>query len=277
MYEIQDPIMFDNLNEYFVCEKQSGTGLYFSCFLCRYEKTLNVKANHFLQRCSLSDDYLDDLKQNFAEVVWSKITEYSTENDLPFLQFVKYDVLHAWHSFVCTNCGAIAIHNDKLYTLIGKAALIYYSMPDVSITERIAAVKNQLNVSESKAREYIQYAEQFRFSVSLDLSDDNSENEPVENKMTERSPSAEEEFFRFSRRQIISETAAKLSYKELRILTETIGVCPFCFGDIPKSDRKTCEELALILGYSGGDVIERQRRRILEKMREAFRAEGFSP
>lgn len=93
--------------------------------------------------------------------------------------------------------------------------------------------------------------------------------------MTERSPSAEEEFFRFYRRQIISETAAKLSYKELRILTETMGVCPFCFGDIPKSDRKTCEALALILGYSGRDVVERQRKRILEKIREAFRAENF--
>lgn len=168
--------MFDNLNEYFICEKQNGTGLYFSSFLCRYEKTLNSMAKYFLRRFSLSDDYLDDLKQIFVEVLWSRLTEYSPEDDLPFLQFVKYDVLHAWHSFVRTSCGSIAIQNDKVYTLVRKAALIYYSMSDMSYGERITAVKNQLGVSESKAREYIQYAEQFRFSVSLDLSDDNSEN-----------------------------------------------------------------------------------------------------
>lgn len=275
MYEIQDPIVLDNLNEYFACEKQDGTGLYFSSFLCRYEKTLDVKVKRFLRRYSLPDDYLKDLKQIFAEVLWSKLKEYNSENDLPFLQFVKYDVLHAWHSFVSTSCGAITVRNDKLYTMVRKAARIYYSMPDISNADRIIAVKNQLGISESKARECIQYAEQFRFFVSLDLSDDNSENEPVENKIIERSPSAEEEFFRFCRRQIISETAAKLSYKELRILTETIGVCPFCFHYIPKYERKTCEELALILGYSGGDVVERLRRKIFDKVREAFRAEGF--
>ncbi|MCM1061128.1 MAG: hypothetical protein NC452_12690 [Eubacterium sp.] len=274
MYEIQNPILFDNLNEYFVCEKQNGTGLYFSSFLCRYEKTLNVKVKRFLRYYSLSDDHLEDLKQIFAEVLWSKLKEYNSDNGLPFLQFVKYDVLHAWHSFVSTSCGTITIRNDKLYALVRKAARIYYSMPESNI-EKITAVKNQLSISESKAREYIQYAEQFRFSVSLDLDGDNSENEPVENKIIERSPSAEDEFFRFCRRQIISETAAKLSYKELRILTETIGVCPFCFHYIPKSERKTCEELALILGYSGGDVVERLRRKIFDRVREALRTESF--
>lgn len=275
MYEIPNPIAFDNLNEYFICEKQNGTGLYFSCFLCNYEKILNGKVKRFLRRYSLPDNCVDDLKQIFAEVLWNKLAEYSAESNIPFLQFVKYDVLHAWHSFVRTNCGSVTIHNEKLYAAVRKAARIYYSMSDMSYGERITAIKEQLGISESKAREYIQYAEQFRFSVSLDLSDDNSESEPIENKIAERSPSAEEEFFRFRRRQIISETAAKLSYKELRILTETIGVCPFCFGHIPKSDRKTCGELALILGYSSGDVVERQRRKIFEKLREALKDEGL--
>lgn len=274
MYEIQNPIVFDNLNEYFICEKQNGTGMYFSCFLCRYENILNVKVKRFLRQYSLPDDSIDDLKQIFAEVLWSKLAEYSPESGFPFLQLVKYNVLHAWHSYV-RNCGAVNIHNEKLYAAVRKAARIYYSMSDMPDGERITAVKEQLNISENKAREYIQYAEQFRFSVSLDLSNDNSESEPIENKVVERSPSAEEEFLRFRRRQIISETAAKLSYKELRILTETVGVCPFCFGHIPKSDRKTCEELALILGYSGGDVVERQRKKIFEKLRNALKYEGF--
>ncbi len=275
MYEIQNPIMFDNLNEYFICEKQDGKGLYFSCFLCRYEKTLNGKVKRFLRQYSLPDNCIDDLKQIFAEVLWNRLAEYTSESNFPFLQFVKYDVLHAWHSFVRTNCGAVTVHNEKLYEAVRKAARVYYSMSDMSDGERIVTVKEQLNISESKVREYIQYAELFRFYVSLDLSDDNSESEPIENKIVERSPSAEEEFLRFRRRQIISEAAAKLSYKELRILMETVGVCPFCFGYIPKPDRKTCEELALILGYSGGDVVERQKKRILEKLKETLRAEGF--
>lgn len=275
MYEIQNPIVLDNLNKYFICEKENGTGLYFSGFLCRYEKTLNGNVKHFLRQYSLPDNCVDDLKQIFAEVLWNRLAEYSAESNLPFLQFVKYDVLHAWHSFVRTNCGAVTIHNEKFYAVVRKAARIYFSMSDIPDGERITAVKEQLGISESKAREYIQYAEQFRFSVSLGLSDDNLESEPIENKIVEHSPSAEEEFFRFRRRQIISENAAKLSYKELRILTETVGVCPFCLGYIPKPDRKTCEELALILGYSGGDVVERQRRKILGKLREALKAEGF--
>lgn len=204
---------------------------------------------------------------------------YETSNPIPFLQTVKYNVLHAWHEYISTTCGATTVHSDKVYALIRKTAGIYYSLSNASDEERITAVCNQTKLSEDKAKEYIRYAEQFRFSLSLDFEpDDIDELLPdtiTENRLSENNPSAEEEFFHLLRKEIIANTAEKLKTQELQILSLTSGVCPFCLRFIPQSERKTYEELALLQGISGGDVIEKKRKRILKKYAEALKNEGF--
>jgi len=73
------------------------------------------------------------------------------------------------------------------------------------------------------------------------------------------------------RRRITCGFAEVLELNDRQILALTTGVCPFCFGVIPKSECKTYEQLALIQGASGGDVIEKKRKKIMKKFRYALK------
>lgn len=128
MYEVENPVVLDNLNEYFVRAKSGEAELHFAHFLCRYEPTLNRRVAEFVNRYSLDSGRTDDLKQIYASVLWNKLKDYTAGNPVPFLQIVKYDVLHAWHEYVRISCGVTVVSNEKMYTQIRKAAQIYYSL-----------------------------------------------------------------------------------------------------------------------------------------------------
>lgn len=127
----------------------------------------------------------------------------------------------------------------------------------------------------------IRYAEQFRFSFGIDSNENDEDSEsPAENTVSEDkisgdSRSAEDEYFRLLQRKIISNVACKLSHNDLQILALTTGVCPFCFRYIPKNERRTYEQLALMQGQSGGDVIEKAHKRIMKKLKKVLEDEGF--
>lgn len=282
MYERNNSIVFDNLNEYFVHAKAGDAGLYFAHFLCRYEKVLDGKAKAFSVRYTGSDAHTDDLKQIFSSVAWNKLKEYDAGDPIPFLQKIKYDTLHAWHDYIRTVCGATSVSNEKMYAVIRRAVRIYYSLSDTTEQERISAVRLQLKLKDDAAAcILIRYTEKFRFSVGVDANDkDDDETEPgsgdtiSEDRLCENTPSAEDDYFHMLRRQIIRKVAGTLNHNDLQILALTTGVCPFCFGNIPKSERKTYEQLALIQGVSGGDVIEKKRKKVMKKFREALEKEG---
>lgn len=266
MYEIADCMAFDNLNEYFVRAKQNNAELYFAHFLSRYEPVLNHKAQEFSFRYAPDADRTDDLKQIFAALLWDKLKGYSPDNPIPFLQTVKYDVLRAWHEYIRTSCGATAVMSEKTYAAIRKVSQIYFSLDSLPENERISTVCEKLGLTEGKAKDLLSYAKQFRYTITVDSYND-SEDQPY---IIESSPSAEDEYFRYERRREISETAEKFSKKEIDIFYSTVGVCPFCFGSIPQSEQKTYEQLALIHGFSGGDVIEKQRKKIMKKLQDAL-------
>ena len=263
MYELKHPIVFDNLNDYFVHAKTEDAELYFAHFLCCYEKTLDYRATQFLKHYSDNTDRINDLKQIFAVLLWDKLKSYQPENPIPFLQTVKYDVIHAWHEYFRTSCGATTIAGEKTYAAVRRAAQIYYSLENQSEEERIKAVCSKLKISAEKTKQLLFYASQFRYA-STDDSEDTTEEQSY---AAESSPSAEEEYFIMRRREIIRGVAEKLKHNDLQIISLTVGVCPFCFGNIPPSERRTYEQLALLQGASSGNSIEKKRKRILKNSR----------
>ena len=277
MYELKNGIAFDNLNDYFIHAKTENAELYFAHFLSAYEKSLTKRAKAFLGQYSISTYFTDDLKQIFAAVAWNKLKDYDVGDPIPFLQKIKYDTIHAWHEFIRLSCGATAVQGEKIYTLIRRAAQIYYAETEKTAEERIADVRQQLKlVDDNKVYQLLQYAEQFRYAAHI-MPDSNDEEERAEkdgliseSRISENSISAEDEYFAMRRREIISGVAETLKPNDIQIVALTTGVCPFCLGNIPHDERRTYEQLALLQGASGGDVIEKKRKRILKKFRDAL-------
>ena len=258
MYELKNGIVFDNLNDYFIHAKTENAELYFAHFLSVYEKALTKRAKAYLGQYSISTDFTEDLKQIFAAVAWNKLKEYDADDPIPFLQKIKYDALHAWHEFIRLSCGATAVLNEKMYTLIRRAAQIYYAETEKPTGERIADVCRQLKLKDdNKVYKLLQYAEQFRYAAHI-MPDSNDEEDRAEkdgliseSRISENSISAEDEYFAMRRREIISGAAETLKPNDMQIVALTTGVCPFCFGNIPRDERRTYEQLSLLQGASG--------------------------
>lgn len=85
--------------------------------------------------------------------------------------------------------------------------------------------------------------------------------------------SAEDEYFIMRRLEIIGGVAETLKPNDIQIVALTTGVCPFCFGNVPRQEMRTYEQFALLQGASGGDVIEKKRKRILKKFKDALEEE----
>ncbi|MDD4414950.1 MAG: hypothetical protein PHR14_10495 [Oscillospiraceae bacterium] len=268
MYAVERPIVFDNWNEYFVRAARERDDKYFAHFLCRYETKLDGIVEDFIKTYHLDSGRLDDLKQLFAYVVWTNLQKYDPDDEIPFLQLVKYKVISAWHDYVRTCCGETFIDSANAYRLIRKSAFLFFSEDNPH--GGIEAVMESLELSEEKAIQMILLAKQFKYADRIGL-DDPDENE-FEIGVTHEyelppSPSAEDEYLRAERRTHFIEAATKLSPKQVQIIEQTVGVCLSCLGLLP---RKTYEQVALLQGAADASVIERRRKRALAKLRESL-------
>lgn len=149
MYELDNPIIYPDFNEYFIRTVLEKSNTYFLHFLCRYENILDGKVKKFLRRYDLDSDRIDDLKQIFSSVLWTKLQEYDPDCEIPFLQLVKFDIQNAWHEYVRTSCGVTHIPTDHTYRLIRKAAQIYYAESDHD--SGITAVSRKLELIGKKS------------------------------------------------------------------------------------------------------------------------------
>lgn len=114
MYQLNYvPIRLANLNDYFVRYKETNYEKYFNEFLYFYEPVLNRNAQLFIMKYGLDNNRINDLKQIFSSLLWSKLQSY--DSDIPLLQLIKYKALKAWHKYVRTVCGNVHINNDNLY------------------------------------------------------------------------------------------------------------------------------------------------------------------
>lgn len=101
MYQLNYvPIRLANLNDYFVRYKETNYEKYFNEFLYFYEPILNRNAQLFINKYSLDNNRINDLKQIFSSLLWSELQSY--DSDIPLLQLIKYKALKAWHKYVRT-------------------------------------------------------------------------------------------------------------------------------------------------------------------------------
>ncbi|MED9969654.1 MAG: hypothetical protein UFA98_06555 [Ruminococcus sp.] len=67
------------------------------------------KIYKFCWHYGIAKDREEDLKQIFVVLLLEELKDYKSE--LPVLQLIKYKVLDAWHDYVRTNCGNVAVDN----------------------------------------------------------------------------------------------------------------------------------------------------------------------
>ena len=266
MYAIDDPIVYNDWNEYFVHAVRECDDKYYAHFLCQYEPKLESFAWKFIKDYDLDRARLDDLKQLFAYTVWTNLQKYDPDGELPFLQLVKYEVLSAWHEYVRTTCGETHIDSANAYRLIRKSARLFFAEDNPH--EGIKAIITGLELTEEKAIQMIISAKQFKYADRVSF-DDPDEEEFVIGVAHEYalppSPSAEDDYLRIVRRIELMEAAAQLSPKETQIIEQTVGVCLTCLGLLPK---KTYEQVALLQGAADASVIEKRRKKALAKLRD---------
>lgn len=176
MYQLDYvPIKPANLNDYFVRYKETKDEKYFNEFLYFYEPVLNRNAQLFINKYSLDNNRINDLKQIFSSLLWSELQSYNS--DIPLLQLIKYKVLKAWHEYVRTVCGNVHIDNYNQYLNLRKVALLYSQQPnDKPLEEAVTDIANELNISENTVRNCIITSTQFKQNSNLDIHNKDNEN-----------------------------------------------------------------------------------------------------
>lgn len=108
------PPRLDDLNNYFIKYKTENDGGYIEQFLHYYEGILNSKVWRFIMNFHLEPHRRDDLKQIFCDVMLEKLPDFSPDDEIVFLQQIKYIVQGERRNYVRTCCNAAYV--DKVGT-----------------------------------------------------------------------------------------------------------------------------------------------------------------
>lgn len=162
MYQLDyGPIRPANLNDYFVRYRETKDEKYFNEFLYFYEPVLNRNARLFINKYSVDNNRINDLKQIFSSLLWSELQSY--DSDIPLLQLIKYKALKAWHKYVRTVCGNVHIDNNNLYQNLRKVALLHSQQPKSKPLEKVIAdIAKKLNISENTVQNCIITSTRFK-------------------------------------------------------------------------------------------------------------------
>lgn len=266
MYQLDYvPTKLDNLNDYFILYRETKDKKYFNEFLYFYEPVLNRNAQLFINKYSLDNNRINDLKQIFSSLLWCEMQNY--DSDIPLLQLIKYKVLKAWHEYVRTVCGNVHIDNYNLYQNLRKVALLYSQQTnDKPLEEAVKDIANELNISKNTVRNCIIASTQFKQNNNLDIH--NQDNEKYFNssitdvEMDTLSP--EDIFFKNEQREKIKTALSKLKPLDLRLIELVFGICPDC---LKSKEKKTIREASLRVGLTA-EGAEKKMKKILEQLKE---------
>lgn len=241
------PPPLPDLNDYFERYKRESDEKYILQFLHYYEKTLNYKADRFIERFALEKNRRNDLKQIFCQVMLSELEKFCPDDKIVFLQQIKYAVQKAWHEYVRTCCTAAYIETKNAFFNTRRVARLYYEkeyvMPYAEIVPYIAA---ELNLSEKTVGNIIIH------SVNARYADD------VEDKNKPEIPVPEKEEPDYTREEI-KEALKVLSPRELRILELHAGVNTKTFEII---DSMCYDDIAMRVGYASESTVEKKLKEI---------------
>lgn len=266
MYQLDyGPIRLANLNDYFVRYKETKDEKYFNEFLYFYEPVLNRNVRLFINKYSLDNNRIDDLKQIFSSLLWSELQNY--DSDMLLLQLIKYKVLRAWHEYVRTVCGNVHIDNNNLYQNLRKVALLHSQQPKSKPLEKVIAdIAKELNISENTVRNCIITSTQFKQNNNLDIQNQDNENYPS-SSITDveiNTLSPEDIYFKNEQREKLKTALSKLKPQDLRLIELVFGICPNC---LKSKEKITIREASLRVGLTT-EGVEKRLKKILKRLKE---------
>lgn len=254
IYRIEKPpAKLDNWNDYFVKYLTENNQEYLQGFLHYYESTLNKKAYAFINQYNLEKDRLDDLKQIFVMVLIEELTKYDVNDKIVLLQKIKYPLWNKWHEYVRENCGTVTIDKAGTYNNTRKVARLYFELENTMPFDNIVSeIANQTKLTDKTVRELIDTAILFKYH-------DDIASTSVEEISVEKAESSKEQ------RELIQEAMKVLSPIERRILELTSGVDLKSFE---QTDKKTYNQISLLIGMSGSSGVEKKLKRIKKKYQD---------
>ena len=266
MYQLNYvPIRLANLNDYFVRYKETKDEKYFNEFLYFYEPVLNRNAQLFINKYSLDNNRINDLKQIFSSLLWRELQSY--DSDIPLLQLIKYKALKAWHKYVRTVCGNVHIDNNNLYQNLRKVALLHSQQPKSKPLEKVIAdIAKKLNISENTVRICIITSTQFKQNNNLDIHNKDNENyfnlSITDVEINTLSP--EEIYFKNEQQEELKTALSKLKPQDLRLIELIFGICPDC---LKSKEKTTIRKASLIVGMTA-EGAEKRLKKILKRLKE---------
>lgn len=266
MYQLNYvPIRLANLNDYFVRYKETKDEKYFNEFLYFYEPALNRNAQLFINKYSLDNNRINDLKQIFSSLLWSELQSY--DSDIPLLQLIKYKVLKAWHEYVRTVCGNVHIDNNNLYQNLRKVALMHSQKPKSKPLEKVIAdIAKKLNISENTVQNCIITSTRFKQNNNLDIHNQDNENyfssSIADIEIDILSP--EDIFFKNEQIEKLKAALSKLEPQDSRLIELIFGICPDC---LKSKEKTTTREASLRVGLTT-EGVEKRLKKILKRLKE---------
>ena len=262
------PIKLSDWNEYFMRFRKTGDMKYYNEFLHFYEPVLDERARAFIRRFELEEYRAEDLKQIFSSLLWEELQTY--DSDIPLLQLIKYKALSAWHEYVRVNYGNFQPDNRNQYQLLRKIARLYYQKSDGSktVTEIIAEIAAELNLTEKSVEAYIIAVAAFKPKYNAEFyADDEDEeyNASAIDSVADRY-TTEDWFFRLQQKEKLISALADLTITEQKLIESRFGICLNCLGSLPKFTM-SASSMALGLTESGA---EKKLKAILKKLRKAL-------
>ena len=268
MYELDyTPVKLSDWNEYFVRFRETGDIRYYNEFLHFYEPVLDERARAFIRRFELEEYRAEDLKQIFSSLLWEELQTYDSE--IPLLQLIRFKALNAWHEYVRVNCGNFQPDNRNQYQLLRKIARLYYQKSDGSktVTEIIAEIAAELNLTEKSVEDYIIAVAGFKpkYNAEFYADDDEEYNASAIDSVADRY-TTEDWFFRLQQKEKLIDALADLTVTEQKLIENRFGICLSCLMNLPKSTM-SASSMALGLTESGA---EKKLKAILKKLRKAL-------
>lgn len=254
IYKIENPSeKLENWNEYFIKYLTENKPEYFQTFLHYYESTLNKKAKQFIRQYNLENNRLDDLKQIFVMVLIEELSKYDVNDKIPLLQKIKYPLWKKWHEYVRENCGTVVIDKAGTYKNTRKIARLYFELENtMSFDDIVCEISKQTKLTDKTVKELINTAILFKYHD--DIATDNIENIP-----------AEEVESKTDQKELIQKAMKVLTPIERKILELSSGVD---LNSLKEIDKKTYNQISLLIGMSGSSGVEKKLKRIKQKYQD---------
>lgn len=254
IYKIENPSeKLENWNDYFIKYLTENKPEYLQTFLHYYENTLNKKAKQFISQYNLANDRLDDLKQIFVMVLIEELTKYNINDKIALLQKIKYQLWKKWQDYVRENCGTVVIDKAGTYNNARKIARLYFQLENtMPYDDIVSEIAKQTKLTEKTVMELIKTAILFKYHDDIATDD-------IENIPAEKTEIKEEQ------RELIQEAMKVLTPIERKILELTSGIDLDSFEQI---DKKTYNQISLLIGMSGSSGVEKKLKRIKKKYQD---------